>query len=643
MKKHISFIVVAWLFAVQAFSQNTFDAALTEAVADLRLKVPSNAAVAVPHVVIPREVMAEQSAVQLSDYLIAELSSKLVNTRRFKVLERQKINMDAVQASLDFDLTGDVSDASAQGIGRFLGAEYLVIGSLRMIGQELRLYVETVKVEEAQQIASYIKPISRSELSAFYSAQAWTPPQPASFSGRTYSTSNTGVYVGIVSFGDGVEDLSGGAPIFLDAAGLTRVNGLLDNGYKRTSRNGTLLFYGVHRALASLSANAGKYPQNLNGVYLVTFTDGLDAGSNSLALSPMENLDFSDKLDIDYQAYLKGQIANRPVAGRAITAYSAGVRGSDVQDIALFRSSLSSLASGASNFYELSNFSQLNSKFDEIAQNLTITTANTTFELRTPSFSIGTKIRMTFDNVSGAASSSRYVEGTVAVGPSRTYALTNIVYGGTSSDNGSQIAGVMNGTEVIYTFSNFTGYNAATDKQVKQWTQRNGSAIWQVNSEYEAANSTITTVEHRSAVVYIALDASRSLSDSDVIAVRAAMKQFVQTLYERSQNQSAPVVIAQPPQPSQPVQPTQPIVQPQPTPPAQPVVQPQPTPPAQPPQPAPRPTVQPQPPSAPPKNAVPDGFVRVNGGTFTMGEKTSAHQVTLSSYYMGKYEVTQKE
>jgi TolB-like protein len=300
--KQISLTFVVFLLAANVFPQNTFNTALNEAVADIRLKVPLNATIAVPDFVIPREVMAEQSAVQLSDYLIAELSSKLVNTGRFKVLERQKINMDAVQASLHFDLSGDVSDESAQGIGHFLGAEYLVIGSLRVFGQELRLYVETVKAEQAQKIASTAKPISRSELSAFYSAQAWSPPQPATSSGRTYTSSNTGVYVGIVSFGDAAEDLTRGTPVFLDANGLTRINNILDNDYKRTSRSGTLLFYGVHRALSALSANVGRYPLNLDGVYLLTFTDGLDAGSTGF-LSPVENQDLSDKYESDYQAY----------------------------------------------------------------------------------------------------------------------------------------------------------------------------------------------------------------------------------------------------------------------------------------------------------------------------------------------------
>jgi formylglycine-generating enzyme required for sulfatase activity len=47
--------------------------------------------------------------------------------------------------------------------------------------------------------------------------------------------------------------------------------------------------------------------------------------------------------------------------------------------------------------------------------------------------------------------------------------------------------------------------------------------------------------------------------------------------------------------------------------------------------------------------AVPDGFVRVEGGAFQMGSNDSedderpVHTVTVKSFYMGKYEVTQKE
>jgi formylglycine-generating enzyme required for sulfatase activity len=64
-----------------------------------------------------------------------------------------------------------------------------------------------------------------------------------------------------------------------------------------------------------------------------------------------------------------------------------------------------------------------------------------------------------------------------------------------------------------------------------------------------------------------------------------------------------------------------------------------------------QPTPAPVQPAAPPQNPVPNNMVRINGGTFTMGspanEKRDSdevqHQVTVSSFYMGRTEVTQRE
>ena len=63
------------------------------------------------------------------------------------------------------------------------------------------------------------------------------------------------------------------------------------------------------------------------------------------------------------------------------------------------------------------------------------------------------------------------------------------------------------------------------------------------------------------------------------------------------------------------------------------------------------PPAQPQPVATP--RLVPDGLIWINGGTFMMGSPMNEpkrsdnegpqHQVTVSSFYMGKYEVTQKE
>jgi formylglycine-generating enzyme required for sulfatase activity len=129
---------------------------------------------------------------------------------------------------------------------------------------------------------------------------------------------------------------------------------------------------------------------------------------------------------------------------------------------------------------------------------------------------------------------------------------------------------------------------------------------------------------------------------SDRKQIPAVYSQFFGNAYLGS----APVATA-------PVQPT-PV--PQPTPIPQPTPQPTPTPSPQPsPQPTPAPEIQPaaQPIATPERIVVPE-MVRINGGTFTMGSFASEvgraadregpqHRVTVSSFYMGKYPVTQKE
>jgi formylglycine-generating enzyme required for sulfatase activity len=71
------------------------------------------------------------------------------------------------------------------------------------------------------------------------------------------------------------------------------------------------------------------------------------------------------------------------------------------------------------------------------------------------------------------------------------------------------------------------------------------------------------------------------------------------------------------------------------------------------PQPAPTPASATVTPAAPPQQPAPANMVWIQGGTFTMGSpeneperssiETPQYQVTLSSFYMGKYPVTQKE
>ncbi|MDR1031325.1 MAG: VWA domain-containing protein [Treponema sp.] len=343
-----------------------------------------------------------------------------------------------------------------------------------------------------------------------------------------------GVYIGLLSFAADVQDLTGGKLIYLDDEGRNQLLQALSN-YNRASGAGTALYYAVHQALHNLSAHESSFPDKLSSINLLTFTDGLDNNSTSLALPVIEDQDFKGKSTDSYASYIKEQLADRRIAGKRLTAFATGVQGSDVEDKAAFSATLQSLAStnGAANFHELSDFSELNQKFQDIANNLTIINRDLTFTIITPSYQPGTKIRMTFDvaehTPEAFSKSTRYVEGEVSINGS-TYELINIAYSdGVFSSSEGPVQGTLNGTEVSYIFNDFVVSDAKWNLQ--QWILNPETTTWQRNSEYTMGDSLKIAVEKRSSVIYLVLDNSRSLVDADVTSIRNAVENFINLLY----------------------------------------------------------------------------------------------------------------
>ncbi|MDR3116043.1 MAG: hypothetical protein LBU25_11065 [Treponema sp.] len=348
--------------------------------------------------------------------------------------------------------------------------------------------------------------------------------------------SHGGVYIGLLSFASDVQDLTDGALIYLDDEGRNQLLQSLSK-YNRAAGSGTALYYAVHHALGNLSAQESSFPDNLSSINLVTFTDGLDNNSTSLALPVLEDQDFRGKSTESYASYIKQQIAQRRIADKPITAFAAGVQGEDVEDKGAFRATLQSLASttgtSTANFYELSDFSELNQKFQDIANNLTIINRDLTFTIITPSYQPGTKIRMTFDvadhTLEAFSKSTRYVEAEVSIKDAK-YELTNITYSqGVSSSSKEPVPGALQGTEVSYVFNDFVVSDAKW--QLQQWILSPGSSTWQRNSEYTMGDSLKIAVEKRSSVIYLVLDNSRSLVDTDVASIRNAAEGFINLLY----------------------------------------------------------------------------------------------------------------
>jgi hypothetical protein len=354
-----------------------------------------------------------------------------------------------------------------------------------------------------------------------------------------YNSPRDGIYLGIIKFAGDAEAINldnystssnSDSPVLLDSSSRDQINNSFDNGYRIAPQPGTAIYYAVHKALANLKSSESRLPDNPDSVYLITFTDGLDnASAGQSRLSPIENKPFDTTAD--YVTFVKSEIASRKINGKGITAYSIGVKGSDVTDNSGFTTSLQNIATSPDKSKELTNFSDVQSTFDEIAEGLI---QGSNFTLTTTLLDSGTKVRMTFDITSSnptsadAAASVKYIEGTV-IASGNNYTFTNITYGeGISSDAGTgPITGTISGTTVKFLFRNITGYNYSADGyKTKQWLWNSGTSSWQINSEY-----TTEKADFGNTVIYLVLDCSTSMSWENINNIRLYVKSFIQKIY----------------------------------------------------------------------------------------------------------------
>ena len=286
-------------------------------------------------------------------------------------------------------------------------------------------------------------------------------------------------------------------------------------------QNGTILYHAVNTGLNSLAA--AKIPDKLINVSVVTFTDGLDQGSYRL----------SDTYNSgsEYLAAVNGRINNELIGGTNISAYSIGVRGSDVSDIESFRNNLNKLSSDpAHNVVEVSNMNEASEKFAEIAQQLYNQSTYYNVTLKLPAQEPNTRIRFTFDNVTDASESQCYIEGTY-ISVNDKGQLTDIQYVGLASMSGIAVAASSTGIFDVFVFQNLTDTNGvpiSTD-YVKEWNWLESTSQWQYNSEFTPSGNTQTVNEYKSAMIMLVLDCSSSLG-SDFVNMKTAANGFIETL-----------------------------------------------------------------------------------------------------------------
>ena len=138
------------------------------------------------------------SSENLSDYVIEELMGNLTNAKKLVVVDRN--NLALVREEMDLQLSGEVSDESAQAIGKLLGAQAIITGSLVSLGREFRFRVYAINVETAARETATLLTVKNDQRLSYLlqgniqdntlspaqpgSAQSGSSPQPTAASSR---------------------------------------------------------------------------------------------------------------------------------------------------------------------------------------------------------------------------------------------------------------------------------------------------------------------------------------------------------------------------------------------------------------------------------------------------------------------------
>jgi len=116
------------------------EGALNNAAETLVDSMPQNATVAILSVYSDNRETAE--------YVIDELEYKLVNSRKFQIVDRRRL--EQIRREQNFQLSGDVDDNSAVSIGNMLGATIVITGDISGSGSSRRLVLKALDVKTAR-------------------------------------------------------------------------------------------------------------------------------------------------------------------------------------------------------------------------------------------------------------------------------------------------------------------------------------------------------------------------------------------------------------------------------------------------------------------------------------------------------------
>jgi len=170
MKKIIIFLFGLTVCFPLFGKELTLDQAINDSAVYFNSQIPKRAKVAVTN--FGAESYTSRSGI-ISEYIIDELEKHLVNNGSFSMVDRQ--NIDKARNELQFNMSGEVSDESAQRIGRFLGAQVVIFGSIKPIGNIVRFQVRAIGVESAEIVGIYTGNVRKNDITRIFGRPSKTP------------------------------------------------------------------------------------------------------------------------------------------------------------------------------------------------------------------------------------------------------------------------------------------------------------------------------------------------------------------------------------------------------------------------------------------------------------------------------------
>jgi len=339
-----------------------------------------------------------------------------------------------------------------------------------------------------------------------------------------------GMYLGVIGFNQQLYT----KPITrLDASAINETKQFIDG---LQLGGATLLYHAVNTSLDMLTSNG--IPKDLINVSIVNFTDGLDEGSYTFS-------NYSS--GTQYLQAVTQRIRNEKIADVSIEAHTIGTQGNDVfsYDLTEFLNNLNGISSLPSEKYVhfVTNFSDVQATFREIAENLHQQSTNSTLTLRLPVPDPNTRIRFCFDITTApphepneALQSQQYIEGVYINNSEGKGVLTGVQYVGMSSTSGNTVTAVsMEPPFAVFKFegmkdtdnNNFTN---STIAHLQEWKFNTNANAWIHNSEWTNSGNPEVTNDYYSSLIMLNLDCSESLGTEKFRDLKTFAKEFVDVL-----------------------------------------------------------------------------------------------------------------